>query len=160
MPYSWLLRAYTTTPDNYNLTYSLYRNNEVIASDLTTTTYSETINTTDKICYNVRAVYNDMVVATTNNVCLNDTDGVEDYHHKNINIYPNPANDKISIELAADYHTIEIYDSFGRMMMSQQVDETMSQQVVDVDISKYPSGLYLVVVKNDNSRYCSRIVKN
>ena len=160
MPYSWLLRAYTTTPDNYNLTYSLYRNNEVIASDLTTTTYSETINTTDKICYNVRAVYNDMVVATTNNVCLNDTDGVEDYHHKNINIYPNPANDKISIELAADYHTIEIYDSFGRMMMSQQVDETMSQQVVDVDISKYPSGLYLVVVKNDNSRYCNRIVKN
>ena len=77
-----------------------------------------------------------------------------------ISIYPNPANDNITIELAADCHIIEIYDSFGRMMMSQQVTESLSQQVVDIDISKYPSGLYLVVVKNDNSRYYKRIVKN
>ena len=77
-----------------------------------------------------------------------------------ISIYPNPANDNITIELSSDCHTIEIYDSFGRMMMSQQVAETLSQQLVDVDISKYPSGLYLVVVKNDNNRYYKRIVKN
>ena len=77
-----------------------------------------------------------------------------------INIFPNPANDNITIELAADCHTIEIYDSFGRMMMSQQVTESLSHQVVDIDISKYPSGLYLVVVKDDNNRYYKRIVKN
>ena len=77
-----------------------------------------------------------------------------------ISIYPNPANGNITIELTADCHTIEIYDSFGRMMMSQQVTESLSHQVVDVDISKYPSGLYLVVVKDDNNRYYKRIVKN
>ena len=77
-----------------------------------------------------------------------------------INIFPNPANDNITIELTADCHTIEIYDSFGRMMMSQQVTESLSHQVVDIDISKYPSGLYLVVVKDDNNRYYKRIVKN
>ncbi len=77
-----------------------------------------------------------------------------------ISIFPNPANDNITIELTADCHTIEIYDSFGRMMMSQQVTESLSHQVVDIDISKYPSGLYLVVVKDDNNRYYKRIVKN
>ncbi len=77
-----------------------------------------------------------------------------------ISIYPNPANDNITIELTADCHTIEIYDSFGRMMMSQQVTESLSHQVVDVEISEYPSGLYLVVVKDDNNRYYKRIVKN
>ena len=77
-----------------------------------------------------------------------------------ISIYPNPANDNITIELSSDCHTIEIYDSFGRMMMGQQVTESLSHQVVDVDISKYPSGLYLVVVKDDNNRYYKRIVKN
>ena len=75
-----------------------------------------------------------------------------------ISIFPNPANDNITIELTADCHTIEIYDSFGRMMMSRQVTESLSHQVVD--ISKYPSGLYLVVVKDDNNRYYKRIVKN
>ena len=81
-------------------------------------------------------------------------------HPSHISIYPSPANDNITIELSSDCHTIEIYDSFGRMMMSRKVTESLSHQVVDVDISKYPSGLYLVVVKDDNNRYYKRIVKN
>ena len=123
---------------------------------------------------------NDRTMVTSNNNlddCYNETkfgynEMVKDYYEddvemsniiqssSHISIYPNPANDNITIELAADCHTIEIYDSFGRMMMSQQVTESLSHQVVDVDISKYPSGLYLVVVKDDNNRYYKRIVKN
>ena len=76
-----------------------------------------------------------------------------------ISIYPNPANDNITIELTADYNSIEIYDSFGRKVNGQQ-STVNSQQVIDVDISNYPSGLYLVVVKNDTDRYYKRIVKN
>ena len=75
-----------------------------------------------------------------------------------ISIYPNPANDNITIELTADYNSIEIYDSFGRKVNGQQ-STVNSQQVIDVDISNYPSGLYLVVVKNDTDRYYKRIVK-
>ena len=77
-----------------------------------------------------------------------------------IDIYPNPANDNITIEFTADYNSIEIYDSFGRKTMCRQVNTTTSQQVIDVDISNYPSGLYLVVVNSDNERYYKRIVKN
>ena len=76
-----------------------------------------------------------------------------------INIYPNPANDNITISLTADYNSIEIYDSFGRKVNGQQ-STVNSQQVIDVDISSYPSGLYLVVVKNGTDRYYKRIVKN
>ena len=77
-----------------------------------------------------------------------------------IYIYPNPTDDNITISLTGSYNSIEIYDSFGRMMMSRQVNTTTSQQVIDVDISSYPSGLYLVVVKSDSERYYKRIVKN
>ena len=89
------------------------------------------------------------------------TTGVTDYEKSSgISIYPNPTDGKITISLTEDCNFIEIYDSFGRMMMSRQVDETTGQQVIDVDISSYPSGLYLVVVKNDTDRYYKRIVKN
>ena len=159
MPYSWLLRAYTTSPENYELTYNLYRNDDVIASELTTTSYSDVLNTTEKTCYNVQAMYNGIVVAKSNDICFNDPDGFEENYYNNANIYPNPTNGKITISLTADYNSIEIYDSFGRMMMSQQ-STVNGQQVIDVDISSYPSGLYLVVVKNDTGRYYKRIVKN
>lgn len=86
--------------------------------------------------------------------------GIDETAASDVNIFPNPANDNITISLAGSYNSIEIYDSFGRKVMSRQVEETTSQQVIDVDISNYPSGLYLVIVKNDNERYYKRIVKN
>ena len=84
---------------------------------------------------------------------------VEENNHSGISIYPNPTDGKITISLTADYNSIEIYDSFGRKVMSQQ-STVNGQQVIDVDISSYPSGLYLVVVKNGTDRYYKRIVKN
>ena len=123
---------------------------------------------------------NDRTIVTSNNnlsdydneTKLNYHEMVKDYYENDaekrngvpnpsaINIYPNPANDNITIEFTADYNSIEIYDSFGRKTMSRQVNTTTGQQVIDVDISGYPSGLYLVVVKNDTDRYYKRIVKN
>ena len=89
-----------------------------------------------------------------------DDTNIEENNHSGISIFPNPVDDNITISLTEGYSSIEIYDSFGRMMMSRQVDETTGQQVINVDISSYPSGLYLVVVKNDTGRYYKRIVKN
>ena len=86
--------------------------------------------------------------------------GIDETTASSINIYPNPANDNVTISLTGSYNSIEIYDSFGRMMMSQQVNTTTSQQVIDVDISSYTSGLYLVVIKSDDERHYKRIVKN
>ena len=85
---------------------------------------------------------------------------VEENNHSAISIFPNPTDGNLAIKLAEVCHSIEIYDSFGRKMMSQQINETTGQQVIDVDVSSYPSGLYLVVVKGDGERYYKRIVKN
>lgn len=86
--------------------------------------------------------------------------GIDESSQSDIYVYPNPANDNLTISLAGNYSSIEIYDSFGRIMTSRQVNVTTSQQVVDVDISEYPSGLYFVIVKGDGERYYERIVKN
>ena len=86
--------------------------------------------------------------------------GIDESSQSDIYVYPNPANDNLTISLAGNCSSIEIYDSFGRIMTSRQVNVTTSQQVVDVDISEYPSGLYLVIVKGDGEKYYERIVKN
>ncbi len=154
---------------NTNSTLYLHASNEIILSD--------GFYATEGANFMAEVIAHDLsgnaTVTSRSNQDMNDQHEDDDVIYKDevellpsnanpshISIYPNPANDNITIELSSDCHTIEIYDSFGRMMMSQQVNKTTSQQVVDVDISKYPSGLYLVVVKDDNNRYYKRIVKN
>ena len=153
MPYSWLLRAYTTTPENYTLTYNLYRNNEVIASDLTTTTYTETLNTTNKTCYNVQAVHNGIVVARSNNVCLNDTDGFEENHYQSTDIYPNPVKDILYIS-TPDMRNITIATITGSVVLNQDVkDDKLS-----IDVNDFNKGIYILRISTSTETITEKIV--
>ena len=153
MAYSWLLRAYTTTPENYALTYNLYRNNEVIASDLTTTTYTETLNTTDKTCYNVQAVYNGIVVAKSNNVCINDPDGVDESFYRNADIYPNPVKDILYIS-TPDMRNITIATITGSVMLNQDVkDDKLS-----IDVNDFNKGIYILRISTSTETITEKIV--
>ena len=72
-----------------------------------------------------------------------------------VKIYPNPANDKISIELTEENNTIDTYDNIGRKISSFQTNN----KIINIDISEYPSGLYLIVIKNINESIYQRIIK-
>lgn len=153
MPYSWLLRAYTSSPDNYELTYNLYRNNELIADELTTTTYSETINTTEKTCYNVQAVYNGITVARSNDVCLNDPDGFDEHHYSKADIYPNPVRDRLYIN-TPDIKNITIATITGSIIFSQDIEGDN----LSIDVNNFNKGIYLLRISTSTETITEKIV--
>lgn len=65
-----------------------------------------------------------------------------------VNIYPNPANDKINISIKGsnDNVTSTIYSSFGKLVFRQ----TFMSDEFEIDVTGLPSGLYIVVISDDN----------
>lgn len=66
-----------------------------------------------------------------------------------VNVYPNPAQDKINVDLQKDEleteSKIELYDVNGKVVYTEN---SLSLQI-QVDISGYPSGIYLLkITKN------------
>lgn len=73
-----------------------------------------------------------------------------------INLYPNPTDGNINIEMTEDYNTIDIYDSLGRIVYSSSVEDSS----LSIDISHHPSGLYLIAIKNNTDTHYIKVVKN
>ncbi len=79
------------------------------------------------------------------------------------NVYPNPANDilTISIDNESEVDRIEILDLTGRLVMVQNIENENS--IIQLNVSDLPEGVYLVRIYNgDNSTKLSsrRFVKN
>ena len=76
-----------------------------------------------------------------------------------IKLYPNPANDELNVDLGDNLiygTTIQMYDVVGKVMFSQKV----SQKILKVDISKFPSGMYFLIYSNLEKRFRAKILKN
>ena len=73
------------------------------------------------------------------------------------NIYPNPVKDELFIATEVNVEEIAIYDVYGRQTMSQQVNVTTSQQVVNV--ADLNSGIYFVKIVTSEGEVVKRFVK-
>ncbi len=74
-----------------------------------------------------------------------------------LQIYPNPASDRLTIVGKHIVDRIAIYDLFGRMVM--EIDE-MGENPVTVDVSRLPPGMYLIrLFGSDGSEPVSKFMK-
>ena len=91
---------------------------------------------------------------SNNNEVLTDSLG-----DKKILLYPNPTKGKITIEIAGYQQTsnsgLYLYAISGNLLKSQPIGSTSS----DIDLSGYPSGVYIlkIVLKNKNTEW--KIIK-
>jgi hypothetical protein len=72
-------------------------------------------------------------------------------------LYPNPANDQLTILLSQDLQsnsTLKIYDNFGKVVFEHAVSET---QLI-LDTQEYASGMYHVQLTNDNEVIRKRLI--
>lgn len=71
--------------------------------------------------------------------------GTEDHPTSNISVYPNPTNDNITIDLAAEYPkvSIEIYTVLGKMISSE---EYTSAKIIRRAVN-FPSGIYILKIQ-------------
>lgn len=79
-------------------------------------------------------------------------DGVEENVADNVNIYPNPVKDILTIE-ASDYQNVEIYDLTGKCVYEQTAGG-----VINIDMSQMTKGIYLVKMNNENGTVTRKVV--
>ncbi|WP_397362562.1 T9SS type A sorting domain-containing protein [Olleya sp. R77988] len=69
-----------------------------------------------------------------------------------ITIYPNPTVDSITIKASAKIESAVLFDITGKIVLNQKLPETM-------DLSKLPSGVYLLQLKTNRTTVTKRVVK-
>ena len=71
---------------------------------------------------------------------------------KRLMLYPNPANDRVTVDMY-EIDEVELYDLFGKCLV--HVDA--NRHAVALDLSQYPSGVYIVVVKQLKNLYHEKL---
>ena len=83
------------------------------------------------------------------------TVGVGEQMGNNITLYPNPVNDKLTIEAESALGTVEIYNLMGALVYSQKG----CTNKVEINTSDLQSGIYFIRMTNDNASETRRFVK-
>ncbi len=83
----------------------------------------------------------------------------EKFNQNNINIYPNPATNTLSLNLSQlqklQNITVSIYDIQGKQLLFKNITEKQSE----IDISAFAKGIYIIKVQSDKEILQSKFVK-
>lgn len=81
--------------------------------------------------------------------------GVEAYQQKNLEFYPNPASDVISLKTTKlQQARLHIYSISGKLLLNKPVQEQQR-----VDVSRLEAGIYLIKVFSENNVYQAKLLK-
>ncbi|MFN5705204.1 MAG: T9SS type A sorting domain-containing protein [bacterium] len=81
--------------------------------------------------------------------------GVESTKAENVNVYPNPSNDFLSITSEKDIQNIVIYNSIGQVVLAKEVNANFAK----VNITELPNGLYTVKTVINGLETFNKVVK-
>lgn len=110
------------------------------------------------------AVSGDGIYKTTNAGGVNQQEvyfwpydlSVEEEKGINVGIYPNPAQNVLCLDADEhELHAVRVYSLDGREVLSQQ----LTGHTINLDISEWPVGTYLMVVETNKGRYRAQVVK-
>lgn len=93
----------------------------------------------------------------------NGSTGILDVAHKkvNLNVYPNPTSDKVSITYnfeSATNASIQVTDVTGRVVINKDLGkQTTGQKIFNLDVSALSNGIYTVQLITDNARGISKL---
>ena len=83
------------------------------------------------------------------------TEGVGEQTGNNLVLYPNPVNDKLTVEAHEALGTVEIYNLMGALVYSQK----NCASKVEINTSDLQSGIYFIRMTNDRMSETRRFVK-
>ena len=142
------------TPTGYNV----FVNDNLVAENITETSYTFKSGKNKNIV-EVFALYNEkssvgvsLFIETEKETGITDVDQTQ-----SINIYPNPANDRLFIEAESEINEVVIYTITGVIVQQSTVN---SQQTLTIDLSELKSGIYFVKINTKNGEIVKRFIKN
>ena len=147
-------------PEQGNPTgYNVYVNDKLVADNIAET-YCTFNSAKDKNIIEVFALYNEkssVGVSLFSETETNDTTSIVE-NTTSLNIYPNPANDRIFIEAETEIEDVVLYDIYGRV---QNLRNSETQKLRNsIDISSLKSGFYFVKINTEKGNIVKRIIKN
>ncbi len=119
--------------------------------------------------YTITRVDNSAVLATilaansdygdfeTQNFCLENTSGIEEFGASSFSIYPNPSNGVLNVNLGeffGDSYSVSVVDLSGREVYSKEE----SLNTFSIDLNNASNGTYLVHVTSNGVKMTKRIV--
>jgi len=81
--------------------------------------------------------------------------GVNDFDLTQLNYYPNPTADLLTISYNQPIVKVEVFDLNGRMVMNRDFDK----ETVELDFSRLSSGTYMLNIKTKDSSQFVKIVR-
>lgn len=83
----------------------------------------------------------------------------ETQDYNNIKIFPNPATNKLDLELQQikdlKNSTLSIYDIQGQLMLQQTIEQTK----IELNITHFSKGIYVIKLKNNKKSIVSKFIK-
>lgn len=117
----------------------------IVVSPTVTTTYSVT-------GLDVNGCQNSAMVTQSVSACA----GINSLTSNNsISIYPNPTNGIVKIESTEQDLKIEVINALGQNIISSELKDTSAT----IDLRNQETGIYFVVLHNENSRIVKKIIK-
>jgi hypothetical protein len=75
---------------------------------------------------------------------------------KEINIFPNPVKDFVIVKSPDNIKNIKVFDGQGKLIVNQD----FNQNDLRIDLSNYPTGLYIIKIRTDKNEVSEKIIKN
>jgi len=136
-------------PDSY----SIYRDNDMIAEGVTGLEYVDAGLAPGFYEYYVIAVYyfGDSEASEPAYALIT---GIEDYDASMLQIFPNPANELVNVKSPVEITRIHVLNNSGQLVLDEEVNNMEYQ----IDVSQYEAGIYFIeqescceVISHDNT---------
>lgn len=124
-----------------------------------------------KHVYNNTGLYTVRLISCYNNVCdtmekvnyinVLPNGMVEIYKNVQMAVFPNPASDRITVQLenqiAADYQ-LSIFDAYGQRLKSENISSPAGENNYVLDVANFAEGVYFIILQNTDVRIVRKVI--
>ncbi len=142
--------------------YDVYRNEEYFATVENNSFIDTTATVGEEYCYRTKSVFGNNRSALSEESCSIITGESIEECSNDINIYPNPAKDELTIATELRVEEIAIYDIYGRICCrdASNASTSDSMDTFNVSVQDLNNGIYFINIKTDNGNIVKRFIKN
>ncbi len=133
--------------------YNIYCNGELIASDVTETNYTVTMdNETSGAMYYVTGVQGEVESSPSNKVYYGNY-GIEDVADNGMTVFPNPANASVTVT-APGLNGVVLYNVLGQEVLKA----VATNDICNLDLSGLQRGLYLIKADTSTGNSIQKLI--